>query len=76
VLRLKAAGFGDRRIAPAIGHEHLNVLLIGPTGVGKSFIASAIAHAACRADFSVRWRSTSRVAGPMARGWASSPRSW
>src|SRR5262245_29368384 len=34
--------------------EHLNVLLLGPTGVGKSFIASAIAHAACRADFSVR----------------------
>jgi len=34
--------------------EHLNVLLTGPTGVGKSFIASALAHAACRADFSVR----------------------
>lgn len=25
-----------------------------PRGVGKSFIASALAHAACRADYSVR----------------------
>jgi len=34
--------------------EHLNILITGPTGVGKSFIAAALAHAACRADFSVR----------------------
>jgi DNA replication protein DnaC len=34
--------------------EHLNLLVTGPTGVGKSYIASAIAHAACRADHSVR----------------------
>ncbi|MDP3197663.1 IS21-like element helper ATPase IstB [Tabrizicola sp.] len=34
--------------------QHLNVLVTGPTGVGKSFLASAIAHAACRADYAVR----------------------
>lgn len=34
--------------------QHLNVLVTGPTGVGKSYFASALAHAACRADFSVR----------------------
>ena len=35
--------------------EHLNVLLTGPTGVGKSYIACAVGHAACRADYSVRF---------------------
>jgi DNA replication protein DnaC len=37
--------------------QHLNVLVTGPCGVGKSYLACALAHAACRADFSVRcWR--------------------
>jgi DNA replication protein DnaC len=35
-------------------NDNFNVLGTGPTGVGKSFIASALAHAACRADYSVR----------------------
>lgn len=34
--------------------SHLNLLITGPTGVGKSYLAAALAHAACRADFSVR----------------------
>lgn len=34
--------------------NHLNLLITGPTGVGKSYLAAALAHAACRADFSVR----------------------
>ena len=28
--------------------QHLNVLLSGPTGVGKSYLACALAHQACR----------------------------
>lgn len=47
--------------------EHLNVLLMGPTGVGKSFIACALAHAACRAEFSVRCYRLPRLIEELAR---------
>ena len=33
--------------------RHENVLLVGPTGVGKSHIAQALGHRACRAGYSV-----------------------
>ncbi len=34
-----------------------NVLLVGPTGVGKSHIAQALGHRACRAGYSVLYTS-------------------
>jgi DNA replication protein DnaC len=34
--------------------NHRNVVILGPVGVGKTFLASAIGHAACRAGFHVR----------------------
>jgi DNA replication protein DnaC len=32
--------------------QHLNVLIIGPTGVGKTYLACALAHKACREGYS------------------------
>jgi DNA replication protein DnaC len=47
--------------------EHLNLLITGPCGVGKSYLASALAHAACRADFSVRCLRLQRLVEELAR---------
>jgi DNA replication protein DnaC len=55
--------------------EHLNLLVTGPTGVGKSYIASAIAHAACRADYSVRCFRLPRLVEELARYAAMQKRS-
>jgi len=35
--------------------QHHNVLIIGPTGVGKTYLACAIAHKACREGYSAMY---------------------
>lgn len=35
--------------------QHLNVLITGPTGAGKSWIACALAHKACREGFTAHY---------------------
>lgn len=55
--------------------QHLNVLITGPTGVGKSFLGSAFAHAACRADCSVRCFRLPRLIEELARYAAMQKRS-
>ena len=41
--------------------ERLNVLVSGPTGVGKSYLACALGQAACRRGFSVLYRRLPRL---------------
>jgi len=41
--------------------RHLNILVLGPTGAGKSYLACALGQAACRHGFSVRYQRTSRL---------------
>ncbi len=41
--------------------EHLNCLITGPTGVGKRFIACALAHQACRDGYRVRYLRLPRL---------------
>jgi DNA replication protein DnaC len=55
--------------------EHLNLLICGPTGVGKSYLASALAHAACRADRSVRCLRIPRLVDELTRAHAMQNRS-
>jgi DNA replication protein DnaC len=55
--------------------EHLNVLVTGPTGVGKSYVAAALAHAACRSDFAVRCFRLPRLVEELARYGAMQKRS-
>ena len=48
--------------------RHENVLLYGPTGVGKSHLAQALAHEACRRGFEVLFVSTAKMLTHLAGG--------
>jgi len=41
--------------------RHFNVIVLGPTGAGKTYLACALGDAACRHDASVRYERTSRL---------------
>jgi DNA replication protein DnaC len=44
-----------------------SVLLTGPTGVGKSFLACALGHKACRDGYSVVYRRAARLLDELAQ---------
>ncbi|MDN0077786.1 IS21-like element helper ATPase IstB [Crenobacter sp. SG2303] len=48
--------------------QHQNVLLTGPTGVGKSWLASALAHQACRQGYSAHYVRVPRLLEELALG--------
>lgn len=50
----------DRRVLQELAslrfvEAHRNVVILGPVGVGKTFVASALGHVACRSGFNVRF---------------------
>jgi len=50
----------DRRVLQELSslrfvEAHRNVVILGPVGVGKTFVASALGHVACRSGFNVRF---------------------
>jgi DNA replication protein DnaC len=46
---------------------HQTVVITGPTGVGKSYLACALAHKACRDGFAVAYRRVSRLYDELAQ---------
>jgi DNA replication protein DnaC len=47
--------------------EHHHVVMIGPTGIGKSWLACALGHKACRDGFSVLYKRASRLFADLAQ---------
>ncbi|MCX6107898.1 MAG: ATP-binding protein [Proteobacteria bacterium] len=51
-------GLDKKQLADLSGgrfiREGLNILILGPTGVDKTFLASAVGNAACRSGYSTR----------------------
>lgn len=48
--------------------EHTSILLCGPTGVGKSFVAQALGVAACRQQYRVLFTKTTALLADLAGG--------
>ena len=62
----------DRRQVLELGQctwigNHLNILVLGPTGGGKSFVACSLGTAAIRLGYSVRYFRTSRLLHALAQ---------
>jgi len=58
--------------------DHHHLVVVGPTGIGKSWLACALGHKACREGFSVLYKRAGRLFGDLslsqARGEGRLPR--
>ena len=56
--------------------DHHHLVVVGPTGIGKSWLACALGHKACREGFSVLYRRATRLFSDLtqARGEGRMPR--
>lgn len=72
-------GLDKRQIAQLTTLEwvstNLNLIITGPTGIGKSFFAAALAHQACRQDIGTRYYRLPRLAEELARAQATHKKS-
>jgi DNA replication protein DnaC len=50
--------------------QHLNVIITGATGVGKTYLASALGYCGCEQGFSVRYFRTSRLLNDIVASYA------
>src|SRR3990167_2926462 len=65
-LDLSPARGLERRLVLELGQghwiaSHHNLIILGPTGGGKTFLACAFGAAACRSGYSVRYARTARL---------------
>ena len=56
----ESRGARGRGVAPT-GDDEASILIIGPAGIGKSWIACALAHSACRHGHSASYRRLPRL---------------
>ena len=48
--------------------QHLNILICGATGMGKSWLACALANQACRLGFTARYQRLDRLLMDLSAG--------
>jgi DNA replication protein DnaC len=56
----------DRKLIQSLSNcdwllHHQNIMIFGPTGVGKTYLSCALGQAACRMDYSVRYFRVSKL---------------